>query len=261
MMPDFPAAHSMDTDWFAIDADGNIGLFDSYEGGAVPYSNTALDLTTLLVEMTKDLPHHLLMVGDITQETLEGLTLEQLQKTTNRLSLYCLNPKVDYSKVSISDCLLLLSSEEVITDLEIEKNDDDYGLRFTGEKTVVFLRECNFATLQRLVASGKILGGKEIEDSSDIWMELASWIGCFFYSCNMQQAYPYNLCKKPVNHLSIFDIPEHLHEAIQQNKFDNLKFSESKIIQPIEHMECRTWSTEIWIDVEGQEHNRHPTYD
>ena len=33
---DCPAAHSMDTTWFAVDADGNIGVFDSGEAGAVP---------------------------------------------------------------------------------------------------------------------------------------------------------------------------------------------------------------------------------
>lgn len=33
---DFPAAHSMDTTWFAVDADGNVGVFDSSEDGAVP---------------------------------------------------------------------------------------------------------------------------------------------------------------------------------------------------------------------------------
>lgn len=32
----FPAAHSMDTDWFALDADGRVGLFISDEPGAVP---------------------------------------------------------------------------------------------------------------------------------------------------------------------------------------------------------------------------------
>src|SRR5262245_16214620 len=33
---DFPAAHSMDTTWFAVDQDGHIGMFDSGEPGAVP---------------------------------------------------------------------------------------------------------------------------------------------------------------------------------------------------------------------------------
>ena len=35
-MEDFPAAHSMDTMWFAIDADGCVGVFQSGEAGAVP---------------------------------------------------------------------------------------------------------------------------------------------------------------------------------------------------------------------------------
>ena len=34
-MQDFPAAHSMDTTWFAIDADGCVGIFNSDENGAV----------------------------------------------------------------------------------------------------------------------------------------------------------------------------------------------------------------------------------
>lgn len=32
----FPAAHSMDTDWFAVDEDGHVALFVSGEPGAVP---------------------------------------------------------------------------------------------------------------------------------------------------------------------------------------------------------------------------------
>src|SRR6185295_8980906 len=33
---DYPAAHSMDTTWFAVDRDGHIAVFDSGEAGAVP---------------------------------------------------------------------------------------------------------------------------------------------------------------------------------------------------------------------------------
>lgn len=32
----YPAAHSMDTTWFAVDAEGSIAIFDTGEGGAVP---------------------------------------------------------------------------------------------------------------------------------------------------------------------------------------------------------------------------------
>jgi hypothetical protein len=38
---DYPAAHSMDTEWFAVDADGQVALLCSGEGGAIP--QTALE--------------------------------------------------------------------------------------------------------------------------------------------------------------------------------------------------------------------------
>lgn len=34
--PSWPAAHSMDTTWFAVDADGNVAVFDTGEDGALP---------------------------------------------------------------------------------------------------------------------------------------------------------------------------------------------------------------------------------
>ena len=36
MSPDFPAAHSMDSCWFAVDEAGHVGFFDTGEGGALP---------------------------------------------------------------------------------------------------------------------------------------------------------------------------------------------------------------------------------
>jgi hypothetical protein len=33
---DFPAAHSMDSTWFAVDSEGQVALFDTGEGGALP---------------------------------------------------------------------------------------------------------------------------------------------------------------------------------------------------------------------------------
>jgi hypothetical protein len=36
MAADFPAAHSMDTDWFAVDKCGHVALFSTGEAGAMP---------------------------------------------------------------------------------------------------------------------------------------------------------------------------------------------------------------------------------
>jgi hypothetical protein len=48
--PDFPAAHSMDTTWFAIDRDGHVGVFDTGETGPVPETYGKCDVRQLLVE-------------------------------------------------------------------------------------------------------------------------------------------------------------------------------------------------------------------
>ena len=51
---DYPAAHSMDTMWFAVDADGHVAAFDTGEGGGVPeiaYVDDAYELADLIREL------------------------------------------------------------------------------------------------------------------------------------------------------------------------------------------------------------------
>lgn len=50
---DFPAAHSMDTTWFAVDRDGHVAVFDSGEAGAVPVEGYNEDWYPILEELVK----------------------------------------------------------------------------------------------------------------------------------------------------------------------------------------------------------------
>ena len=43
MQPDYPAAHSMDTMFFAVDRDGNVAIFSTGEAGAAPSEGLAGD--------------------------------------------------------------------------------------------------------------------------------------------------------------------------------------------------------------------------
>ncbi len=53
---DFPAAHSMDSAWFAVDADGHVARFDTGENGAIPHAaapgggNIEIDFDALLLD-------------------------------------------------------------------------------------------------------------------------------------------------------------------------------------------------------------------
>ena len=46
-----------------------------------------------------------------------------------------------------------------------------------------------------------------------------------------------------------------------ENLLDSLNFSETKNVQPIEHMPCYTWKNEQeWMDTQGNEHDKFPDY-
>jgi hypothetical protein len=48
MGTDFPAAHSMDTEWFAVDRDGQVAVFVSGENGSVPADAPPGDIDDVL---------------------------------------------------------------------------------------------------------------------------------------------------------------------------------------------------------------------
>lgn len=56
MRADFPAAHSMDTTWFAVDRDGHVALFDSGENGAVAEGASHLGHTVSLDDLAAHAP-------------------------------------------------------------------------------------------------------------------------------------------------------------------------------------------------------------
>src|SRR5438105_611048 len=57
MDADFPAAHSMDSCWFAVDRDGHVGYFSTGEAGAMPAVGVTEDAADeLLTRLLETLP-------------------------------------------------------------------------------------------------------------------------------------------------------------------------------------------------------------
>lgn len=267
-MMDFPAAHSMDTDWFAIDGDGNIGVFQSGEGGAVPTSNWGLrghlkieNLEDLFALMAKDYPDRFVPIKTSSQVLVKSLHLKKLQESIDswisfsaRNTSYDKSKTCEYSEMKIYDILLLLSSIDVIPQLAIANIDDAFGLHFAGEMIVVFVSHCSIPILQNLVDDGKVLAGREASI-----FDFVGLLGFFNYVCGKQNSFPYKLVGKPINPISLVDIPEQIHELIEVNKFSNLNFNDKNSLQPIEYTECNGYGI-WWMDEQGQEHNKHPDY-
>jgi uncharacterized radical SAM superfamily protein len=132
-MQDFPAAHSMDTTWFAIDADGCVGIFDSSENGAVPK-----DLTGFTSE-TIDFRYELV---DILMKSKQGVVQNvksvEVEAVIQDINITYLNREIrlleKLNEYSVKHLILHLSNEQVIDNL---KSQASVIIRFMDEKIIV----------------------------------------------------------------------------------------------------------------------------
>jgi hypothetical protein len=257
-MQDFPAAHSMDTTWFAIDADGCVGIFETNEGGAVPKDLPDIENEINLVDcLLKDKPEIIKQVQPLKIESvIEDINIESIQDIKNTIRRYeelsRLHPESKNSWDNIENLVLILSKEQVIEDLKSQAN---LILRFTDEKIIVHIDKCDRKWLRRSIKSGAVLAAKETYLGHNL-----SWLGFYEYNGweDSGSYYRNYLLKEPIY---FNDLPPEIANNISFIKLPNIKFSETELIQPIEHLPCQTWGdSENWIDTNGVDHDRFPEY-
>jgi hypothetical protein len=83
---DYPAAHSTDTRWFAIDKDGNVGLFDSDSSGTVPDDAASFYFDDEQGEQMFGLLKPLAKPGKLTEVVLEKEVLLGLERKADGLA-------------------------------------------------------------------------------------------------------------------------------------------------------------------------------
>jgi hypothetical protein len=69
MDADFPAAHSMDTEWFAVDRDGQVAVFITGENGSMPTEAQEVNVREVLQTLSASLPAEDLDPGQVLYET------------------------------------------------------------------------------------------------------------------------------------------------------------------------------------------------
>ncbi|NEO84752.1 MAG: hypothetical protein F6J87_10930 [Spirulina sp. SIO3F2] len=313
MVQDYPAAHSMDTDWFAVDAEGNIGYFCSAEGGAVPWvwrqaaretqievvrdfisfwsyalSSPIIELATsaeslpdllrpkevfhvikqfqgdeekivaTLLEKYRDLDEHeFWAIEDRVEEIIEFLisdekpicnddwvfefvSNEALQTTLDRLDL--LNPK----HLNTDPGIYNFFSDERIAILKLANKPTVIIQRMWVEEHKQFFKNA--------LVDGRITRFHLI-CLDEGYLHL---LGLSDYTCGSGAPYPYELEIRPSHPLHVNEIPTALGKTCKTVQFKNLKFSETELIQPLEHMSCETWGTARWVDTQGNEREGHP---
>jgi hypothetical protein len=258
-MSDFPAAHSMDTTWFAIDADGYVGIFDSSQGGAVPQDRTEVDWNS--IDDTSELVDILCQdkYGEI--QNINSIDIAAFMKDA---SLICLKRRIRQSEkleLSVStfdwqvmeDLVLELSNYQTIAEL---KEQAKIILCFVDRRIIVYVDKCDRNWLKRSIASQTVLSGKEANLEHNL-----SWLGWYEYNCGNDSPTSYERNYRLKQPLHFNDLLPEVRDRLSIVKLPNIRFSETISIQPIEHLPCRTWGdSEYWIDTNGVEHDRFPEY-
>jgi hypothetical protein len=241
-----PAAHSMDTDWFAVDALGHVGVFESGEGGGVPdahfrewESQSSFDelLERLLGEPTRAglrFDEHELFAPDRRDHPWDRYSIiEAPEQLGDR-----------------SSALVELADASVLADPHLRE-----GLSLSER----FVRLPSDRVLIRGWFDPTILAG--------LWHELGvirvrspydlepGRFGLFRYSCDDYSAGPYARVERPRGQpLRIEQLSAPLRTALSGVTFSALDFRSEAVVQPFEHVPSQAWGHE-WLGTDGQLHS------
>jgi hypothetical protein len=222
---DFPAAHSMDTMWFAVDADGHVAAFDTGEGGAVPeiaFADNPYELATLL----RALPE----------------TGAKLDEAGHTLDATATHTPISNVGDRVTHVLAFLTELEPVKDL-VERLSGTVIAATSGVAVELVVGDrAAFEELHRRGACRHCQWDPAGDES-----ELAAH-GVFRYVCGEQSAVPYVRLAVPDKPLALDDVPAEVRaHAI---RFAG-RFVDSPKLQPAEHWDTQGWGA-TWLASDGK---------
>lgn len=264
--PDYPAAHSMDTTWFAVDRDGFVAAFDSAEGGAVPEeaANTESDDVMGALEgtveseiiYTLECDHTPLIQGESHVQPLPARRrqpFKPLPESANVFTRWW--QKVTGSEAKPSEpqppaapVEEVMYSAVLVTVRELAAVQEylDRGLcqpvPTNGPLAVVFPSmpiSVHKALHEQSLCRGCYWAySLDLDDDST----QPSKLGLYYYECcEGQSAYPYGRRSLPSAPLHIDNMPQELREGLMKVQFQNLSFADTPYLQPPELVKSYSW--------------------
>jgi hypothetical protein len=233
MEPDYPAAHSMDTVWFAVDQDGHVASFSSGEAGAVPINAISGDNDILLLDSIQNLPP----TGQV---------------------IYDLRGRCEPSRDEEAPCawsaefpvLLFLSSLKPLR--EVIAACRAIEVPATEGKAVV-IRNLTEEELHQYHALPEFLGSFCFFGFGDAGGRSLAQYGFYEYSHLTENwiSGPYGRQTVPAQPLHIDQMPPALRRFVARLSLDSVRFADTPHLQPIEHTTCESWES-AYLDVNCQ---------
>jgi hypothetical protein len=231
MEPDYPAAHSMDAQWFAVDRDGHVGSFSSGEAGAVPVHGVIGDNDVLLLDRIQNLP-------------ATGKTIYDLR---GRRELSRSEEPPHVWTAAHFHVLLFLSALEPLR--EAIAAGRAIEVPATEGKAVVF-RTLTDEELKCYHALPEFQGSFYCFIVDNEGERSLARCGFYEYSHLTDNwiSGPYGRQTIPSQPLHIDQLPPALRDYLGRLRLENVRFADSPYIQPVEHTECESWES-AYLDV------------
>jgi hypothetical protein len=239
MGEDFPAAHSMDTVWFAIDKDGHVASFWSGESGAVPVgavTEAALDEGAWDWEgILESLPPCDGVIDPL------GRALPSRRSTRGR---HIAGGDIGFAVLMFLDALA--SVEEHVAAGHAQAHSTTSG-------AAVVWQTLTQETWERLHRAGVCRGCEFYLVGLGVWPEDLARRGIYLYRHLTENwiSGPYGRFLVPSQPLHVDQFPPAIRRVLKLTRFEELRFTDAAHIQPVEHGDCESWEA-AYIDVTGK---------
>jgi hypothetical protein len=226
---DYPAAHSMDTQWFAIDANGNVAVFESGEAGAVPVEGYVGENYFELLEQLQQSGHRSEVIWEVGE--LQGK-----------------HAPTPGNGSATTYVLLLRTLDAISGELEYESAQRIRTSGWKGTGQGVIIDELSAALHKKLHDQDACLGcAWHFEDEE---FPNPATYGLFRYehSCDNWISGPYTLNARPAKPLKASALPPSVAEHCLRV---DRPFGELPSINPPEHWQCESWEPG-WLASDGK---------
>ena len=258
MLEDFPAAHSMDTEWFAVDQQGQVARFRSGEAGAVPSDYRSLvggqdSLDTILEELVRfaeEIPGFQFYVEDLTTEA-DGSIFRRRHWGTPWDQPYTDEDRVPLADIKTYAWMCLVWLRE---DADLSQIKGKYWRLPTVGPVFLWFQQWDAKEFKRWHKQGAICRA---------WLEEFSPERFGFYTyehsdaCENWISGPYVKTAEPRFPLFVLQLPGKFRAILETVRFQGVHFGESDRIQPVEHFPCNSWQAD-WQDLAGERHEFAP---
>jgi hypothetical protein len=225
MRADYPAAHSMDTVWFAVDRDGHVAQFESGEAGAVPEVAYREDYDQIIDALREALPETTAIVHR------EG----RIEPTVT--------PHLKYQDAPA--LVFLRNLEPLAAELAA-------GLaREVPAATGVAVKFERLPTdvARRIHEQEACLGCFPLYEDDEEFRPARHGLFSYSHLCENWISGPYGRLESPAQSITLDALPPELRKDVAAVRFSTLCFHETSVLQPVNHAPCGSWETE-YLDVD-----------